>query len=597
MEWAATIASSLEAEQDSGNINRTQSMATLNKSFPQGADSGSGPRCQDTILGGAEAQTKFEAASKQSNDPPLLRVNTLRSGEDIMKLKELMEFCTQLSELKPKESNGFEEIIDFLNTSFVPYALTVNATIYTTCIEQFWTSAKVKTVNEERQIQALVDKNKVIITEMSIRSDLKLDDAEGTDCLPNATIFAEWERMVLRLHPGMNLVALWHLLSYDLPQTKILTSPSTLIDNMVKNLEGGVTFLMYPRFMQVFMDKKVKGMSRHKGIYVIPSHIKKVFVNIKRPEKGFSGKVTPLFATMMVQATEEMGEDLAVPTDSHSTPIHTQPSSSKPQNIKSRRKQRKDSGPTKPFPYEAINEEHVATPSCDPPQSALEIVSLTRRVKSLEKRRKSRTQGFKRLRKVGSTSRVESSNDVSLGAQEDASKQGRKIADLDADAEVTLVDETQEMNDDNLMFDTGVLEEQEKEVAEKEVSAADPVTTAGEVVTTANVEVTTANAPTTTIDELTLAQTLIEIKAAKPKAVTSAATTTTTTRPKARGVAKEKGKAKMVEPEKPLKKKDKTAMDEKVARNLEAKLQAELEEEERISRLKEEKTNTALLES
>ncbi|GJX00208.1 hypothetical protein Tco_0184121 [Tanacetum coccineum] len=381
-------------------------------------------------------------------------------------------------------------------------------------------------------------------------------------------------------------------------------------------------------------------MSRHKGIYVIPSHTKKVFANMKRPGKGFSGKVTPLFETMMVQATEDMGEDSAAPTDSHSTPIHTQPSSSKPQKKKSRRKQRKDSGPTEPILDEAINEEHVATPSCDPPQSgedrmqltelmdlctqlqsrvlalettksnqALEIESLKRRVKSLEKRRKSRTPGFKRLRKVGSASRVESSNDVSLGAQEDASKQGRKIADLDADAEVTLVDETQEMNDDNLMFDTGVLEEQEKEVAEKEVSAADPVTTAGEVVTTANVEVTTANAPTTTIDELTLAQTLIEIKAAKPKAVTSAATTTTTTRPKARGVvvqepsefkttssplqasqlpqAKDKGKAKMVEPEKPLKKKDQIAMDEEVARNLEAQLQAELEEEEeRSSRIK-----------
>ncbi|GJR72032.1 putative ribonuclease H-like domain-containing protein, partial [Tanacetum coccineum] len=51
IERAATTASSLEAEQDSGNINRTQSMATLNESFPQGTDSGSGPRCQDTILG------------------------------------------------------------------------------------------------------------------------------------------------------------------------------------------------------------------------------------------------------------------------------------------------------------------------------------------------------------------------------------------------------------------------------------------------------------------------------------------------------------------------------------------------------------------
>ncbi|GJS55151.1 hypothetical protein Tco_0628513 [Tanacetum coccineum] len=43
--------------------------------------------------------------------------------------------------------------------------------------------------------------------------------------------------------------------------------------------------------------------------------------------------------------------------------------------------------------------------------------------------------------------------------------------------EVDSVDETQEMNDDNLMFDTGVLEEKEKDVAKKEVSAVDPVTT------------------------------------------------------------------------------------------------------------------------
>ncbi|GJZ46898.1 hypothetical protein Tco_0600730 [Tanacetum coccineum] len=526
---------------------------------------------------------------------------------------------------KLEESNGFAEIIDFLNTIFVQYALTVSPTIYTTCIEQFWTSAKAKTVNEERQIQALVDKKKVIITETSIRSDLKLDDAEGTDCLPTATIFAELERMGYEnltqkltfykayfssqwkflIHTLLQCLSAkttsWNEFSSTMASAIICLATNKnfnfskyIFDNMVKNLEGGVKFLMYPRFVQVFLNKQVGGMSRYKGIYVIPSQTKKVFANIKRPGKGFSGKVTPLFITIMVQATEDMGEDSAAPTDSHSTPIHTLPSLSKPQKKKLRRKQRKDSGPTEPIIDEAINKEHVATPSCDPPQSettksnqALEIESLKRRVKSLEKRRKSRTPGFKILRKVGSVSRVESSNDISLGAQEDASKQERKIVYLDANAEVTLVDETQEMNDDNL-----VLEEQEKEVTEKEVSVVDPVTTAGEVVTTANVEVTTANAPTTTIDELTLAQTLIEIKAAKPKAVTSAATITTTTRPKARGVvvqepsefkttssplqasqllqAKDKGKAKMVEPEKSLKKKDDITMDEEVSRNLEA---------------------------
>ncbi|GKA42711.1 hypothetical protein Tco_0735371 [Tanacetum coccineum] len=124
---------------------------------------------------------------------------------------------------------------------------------------------------------------------------------------------------------------------------------------------------------------------------------------------------------------------------------------------------------------------------------------------------------------------------------EDASKQGRKIEDLDADAKVTLVTETQERNDEEMLFDLhDDLQRDEvvsvKVIAEKEVSTTDPVTTAGEGVTSANVEVTTASAPTTTINELNLAQTLIEIQAAKPKAVTTDATTTTTTRPKAKGV-------------------------------------------------------------
>ncbi|GKF92637.1 hypothetical protein Tco_0279356 [Tanacetum coccineum] len=70
------------------------------------------------------------------------------------------------------------------------------------------------------------------------------------------------------------------------------------------------------------------------------------------------------------------------------------------------------------------------------------------------------------------------------------------------------------------MFDIGILDGEKvftkQDVVEKEVSVVDLVTTVGEVVTTASVEVTTDNATTTTVDELTLAQTLIEIKAAKP---------------------------------------------------------------------------------
>ncbi|GJY70750.1 hypothetical protein Tco_0474453 [Tanacetum coccineum] len=66
---------------------------------------------------------------------------------------------------KPAKSEGFEQIVDFLNASSIRYVLTINPTIYTSCIQQFWATAKVKTVNREVQLQALVDGKKVIITE------------------------------------------------------------------------------------------------------------------------------------------------------------------------------------------------------------------------------------------------------------------------------------------------------------------------------------------------------------------------------------------------------------------------------------------------
>ncbi|GKB42524.1 hypothetical protein Tco_0887466, partial [Tanacetum coccineum] len=63
----------------------------------QGTDSGSGPRCQDTILGVQKLKFDLSLHLNKSYDPPLSRVNILGSREDNMKLKELMEFCTKLS--------------------------------------------------------------------------------------------------------------------------------------------------------------------------------------------------------------------------------------------------------------------------------------------------------------------------------------------------------------------------------------------------------------------------------------------------------------------------------------------------------------------
>ncbi|GJW78334.1 hypothetical protein Tco_0140016 [Tanacetum coccineum] len=386
---------------------------------------------------------------------------------------------------------------------------------------------------------------------------------------------------------------------------------------------------------EVFINQQLGDMSHHKKIYVNPSHTKKIFANMKREGKDFSGRITPLFDTMMVQASEEVGEDSDHPTDSNQIPIVDQPSTSSPpkKKQKSKRKQRKEAEVAHD---EAEHEESVPTPSNDPQPSgedsmqlndlmvlctklqkqvldlekaksdqAIEIASLKKRVDKLEKRRKFKTTGLKRLKKVGAARRIESSND-SLGAQEDASKQGRRIEDIDADAEVTLVNETQERQDEDLMFDTGVLDGDEMFVdattGEKdEQSTKIDDSTAGEAVTTAGVEDSAAPTIPTTVEE-TLAQTLMEIKAAKPKAKgivfhdlekQVSKPTVSVTQPS----IKDKGKGIMQEPERPLTKKDQVALDEDLARNIQAQLDAEIIEEERLERQKQEEANIALIES
>ncbi|GKB71459.1 hypothetical protein Tco_0932871 [Tanacetum coccineum] len=177
--------------------------------------------------------------------------------------------------------------------------------------------------------------------------------------------------------------------------------------------------------------------------FMMHLYTKKIVGNKKRVGKGFFGRVTPLFPTMVVQAQKEMGEGSA--------------------------------NPTLPITHLLLFK-----PSTSQPSKETKIM-------------KSKRTG-----------------------------QRRKINDIDKDAEITLIDETQGRYGDDLMFDTSVLDDEEvfagqdmdeKEinVAEKEVSTADLVTTAGEAVTTASLT------ETTNVDDLTLAQTLVEIKSANSK--------------------------------------------------------------------------------
>ncbi|GJV28309.1 hypothetical protein Tco_1384757 [Tanacetum coccineum] len=114
-----------------------------------------------------------------------------------------------------------------------------------------------------------------------------------------------------------------------------------IFESMVKNLDNAGKFLMYLRFGQVFFKKQLEGMSKHNRIYDTPCHTKKIFRNMKRVGKGFSGRVTPLFPTMVLQNQQKEGEGSAMPTNPQYTPTITQPSTSQPSKKQKPRKSKK----------------------------------------------------------------------------------------------------------------------------------------------------------------------------------------------------------------------------------------------------------------
>ncbi|GJQ97895.1 hypothetical protein Tco_0009034 [Tanacetum coccineum] len=90
VERAATTAASLDAEQDSGNILKTQSTAIPNVPLSQEIGTGGSPRCQEA-MGGTIAQTRSERVPTSSYDSPLLGGNTPGSDEERLEQHELTD--------------------------------------------------------------------------------------------------------------------------------------------------------------------------------------------------------------------------------------------------------------------------------------------------------------------------------------------------------------------------------------------------------------------------------------------------------------------------------------------------------------------------
>ncbi|GKD41994.1 hypothetical protein Tco_1266639 [Tanacetum coccineum] len=203
----------------------------------------------------------------------------------------------------------------------------------------------------------------VVILESSVKNDLLFDDEDGITYLTNDEIFE-------------NLALMGNLDSKK--------------------------FLMYPRFLQLFLNNQLKDLPEpFNDTYETPSHTKKVFSNMARQSKSFSGKVTPLFESMLVQNQAPEGESSVTPPEPQPTPSTSQPNVSEPQT-------------------ELLQTETPPTVSHEP-QTEANIEQILPSP-SIYQRKHRKTQKHRRAKKV--TELPQTSVPLDLGADEVVHKEG-----------------------------------------------------------------------------------------------------------------------------------------------------------------------------
>ncbi|GKD94961.1 hypothetical protein Tco_1374798, partial [Tanacetum coccineum] len=427
---------------------------------------------------------------------------------------------------KPDGSEGFHQIVDFLNSTHINYALTENPTTYVSLIHQFWQTASASTSeNGEMEITATIDGRVKTVTKASIRRHLKLEDSDGISILPNTKIFEQlalmgyvsnsdrltfqnghfspkWRFLIHTiLHCLSAKKTAWDQFSNNIATAIICLATNRtfnfsklIFDGILKNLDNQSKFLMYPRFIQIFLNKHKRQLLPHKRTYIDPTLTQKLFGNMRRISKGYNGVDIPLFPTMLVHGPIFQGEGSTIPVESHYTPTSA-PSTSQP--------------PTLPPSMQTTHvAEEAATMTYDSPlprvyslrsdeggmilhELTVLCTTLSKKVESLEsdlkqtkltysaaytklimkvKKLENRIKSSKARRRVRL---IVSEDEDHL---EDPSKQGRKIAQLDEDEGITLFTASEEV------YTIG------PDISTTNVS----VSTAGAKISTASLEVKTA---------------------------------------------------------------------------------------------------------
>ncbi|GJU40834.1 hypothetical protein Tco_1193791 [Tanacetum coccineum] len=212
-------------------------------------------------------------------------------------------------------------------------------------IQQFWSTAKVRMLNEVAHIEAKVAGKKILVSEATVRTDLMFNDEDGTNCFDNQVIWdtlrdigyegsltllsfskplfsPQWKYLVhTLLHCLSSKSSSWDQFGTNIASALVglatnqkFNFSKLIFDGMLRNLKDSKPFLMYPRFIQLFLNKQLEGIPKPQNFLptvVLPS---KVFTFMSKCSPKFSGKLTPLTPHMLKVATAVRDEH-SLPTE------------------------------------------------------------------------------------------------------------------------------------------------------------------------------------------------------------------------------------------------------------------------------------------
>ncbi|GKD20013.1 hypothetical protein Tco_1221716 [Tanacetum coccineum] len=220
---------------------------------------------------------------------------------------------------KTAQNADFYQIIDYLTGCSINYSLLVDPDLIGPWLQQFWATASLRVINDVPHIRATVAGKKVLISEETIRADLLFDDADGVDCFPKQVIWdslrdigyegnlaqltfskplfsPQWKYLVhVLLHCLSPKSTSWEQFGTNIASALVGLATNQkfnfslmIMNGMLGHISNGTPFLMYPRFIQLFLNKQLEGVTRPKNFLPSVTLPSKVFTFMRKHSPKFS---------------------------------------------------------------------------------------------------------------------------------------------------------------------------------------------------------------------------------------------------------------------------------------------------------------------